>query len=214
VWFSLAENHEKVCRSPDFLRRGTGREQRCATFFEESRMQFASSNNIYRKSGFGLHQLRTALGFSDSLRGLAKDFFMVEPRARKYHRDRVAETLREEISGMIVGELADPRISFAYVSEVVINPGGKSARVYIAVDGGEVEEEKTREALTAARGFIRHELLERMGVRHVPELSFQIDKSKHLKLRIDELLGRNRKTQKADAKETPPKPQATATAKE
>ena len=139
---------------------------------------------------------------------------MVEPRARKYHRDRVAETLREEISAMIVGELADPRISFAYVSEVVINPGGKSARVYIAVDGGEVEEEKTREALTAARGFIRHELLERMGVRHVPELSFQIDKSKHLKLRIDELLGRNRKTQKADAKEAPPKPQATATAKE
>jgi ribosome-binding factor A len=97
---------------------------------------------------------------------------------------------------------------------VVINPGGKSARVYIAVDGGEVEEEKTREALTAARGFIRHELLERMGVRHVPELSFQIDKSKHLKLRIDELLGRNRKTQRADAKEAPPKPQAAATAKE
>ena len=124
---------------------------------------------------------------------------MVEPRARKYHRDRVAETLREEISGMIVGELSDPRISSAYVSEVVLNPGGKSARVYIAVDGGEIEEEKTREALTAARGFIRHELLERMGVRHVPELTFQIDKSKDLKMRIDELLGRTRKSQKADA---------------
>jgi ribosome-binding factor A len=120
---------------------------------------------------------------------------MVEPRARKYHRDRVAETLREEISAMIAGELGDPRISFAHVSEVVINAGGKSARVYISVDGGDVEEEKTLEALTAARGFIRHELLERMGVRHVPELSFQIDKSKDLKLRIDELLGRNKKNQ-------------------
>jgi ribosome-binding factor A len=120
---------------------------------------------------------------------------MVEPRARKYHRDRVAETLREEISAMIAGELADPRISFGYVSEVVINSGGKSARVYIAVDGGEAEEEKTIEALTAARGYIRHELLERMGVRHVPDLSFQIDKSKDLKLRIDELLGRNKKAQ-------------------
>jgi ribosome-binding factor A len=117
---------------------------------------------------------------------------MVEPRARKYHRDRVAETLREEISVIIVGELGDPRISSAYVSEVVLNPGGKSARVYISVDGGEVEEEKTVEALTAARGFIRHELLERMGVRHVPELSFEIDKSKHLKMRIDELLGRKK----------------------
>ncbi len=118
---------------------------------------------------------------------------MVEPRARKYHRDRVAETLREEISAMIAGELADPRISFAYVSEVVINAGGKSARVYISVDGGEAEEEKTLAALTAARGYIRHELLERMGVRHVPDLAFQIDKSKDLKLRIDELLGRKKK---------------------
>ena len=125
---------------------------------------------------------------------------MVEPRGRKYHRDRVAETLREEISGMIVGELGDPRISSAYVSEVVINTGGKSARVYIAVDGGETEESKTLEALTAARGFIRHELMERMGVRHVPELSFHVDKSKDLKSRIDELLGRSRKTQPAKAK--------------
>jgi ribosome-binding factor A len=130
---------------------------------------------------------------------------MVEPRGRKYHRDRVAETLREEISAMIAGELGDPRISFAYVSEVMLNPGGKSARVYIAVDGGEAEEEKTREALTAARGFIRHELLERLGVRHIPELSFHIDKSNDLKLRIDELLGRTKTGQRGDGKKTSPK---------
>jgi ribosome-binding factor A len=122
---------------------------------------------------------------------------MPEPRGRKYHRDRVAETLREEIGAMIQGELSDPRISFAYVSEVLLNPGGKSARVYIAVDGGEAEEENTIEALSSARGFIRHELLDRMGVRHIPELSFHIDKSKDLKLRIDELLGRVKKRQKA-----------------
>lgn len=127
---------------------------------------------------------------------------MPEPRGRKYHRDRVAETLREEIGAMIQGDLSDPRISFAYVSEVVLNPGAKSARVYIAVDGGETEEENTLEALTSARGFIRHELLERMGVRHVPELSFHIDKSKDLKLRIDELLGRAKKRQKV-ASHTP-----------
>jgi len=122
---------------------------------------------------------------------------MPEKRARKYHQNRVAETLREEITTMIQGELSDPRISFAYVSEVVLNPGGKSASVYIVVDGGADEEENTFEALTAARGFIRHELLDRMGVRHVPELSFHIDRSKNLKFRIDELLGRVKKRQKA-----------------
>ena len=52
---------------------------------------------------------------------------MPEPRARQYHRDRVAGTLRDEISTMIEGELSDPRISFAYVTQVVVNPGGKSA---------------------------------------------------------------------------------------
>jgi polygalacturonase len=58
VWFSLGENHDKACHSPDFLRRNTGREPLCATFFTESRMSFHGSTNLYRKSGFGLHQLR------------------------------------------------------------------------------------------------------------------------------------------------------------
>lgn len=127
---------------------------------------------------------------------------MPEKRARKYHQGRVAETLREEITTMIQGELFDPRIGLSYVSEVVLNPGGKSARVYVVVDGGKPEEEGTLQALTLARGFIRHELLERMGVRHVPELSFHIDRSENLKSRIDELLGRVKKREKAAAKTT------------
>jgi len=122
---------------------------------------------------------------------------MPEQRARKYHQDRVAETLREEIGAMIEGELSDPRISFAHISQVVLNPGGKSALIYVAVDGGPEEEAKTVEGLMAARGYIRHELLERMGVRHVPELTFHIDRSEKMKTRIDELLGRTKKRQKS-----------------
>jgi ribosome-binding factor A len=124
---------------------------------------------------------------------------MPEQRARKYHQDRVAETLRDEIGAMIEGELSDPRISFAYISQVVLNPGGKSALIYVAVDGGPDEEAQTIEGLMAARGYIRHELLERMGVRHIPELSFHIDRSEKMKSRIDELLGRAQKRQKSVA---------------
>ncbi|MFZ0663590.1 MAG: 30S ribosome-binding factor RbfA [Acidobacteriaceae bacterium] len=121
---------------------------------------------------------------------------MPEPRARQYHRDRVVEALREEISTMIEGELSDPRISFAYVTQVVLNPGGKSAAIYVAVDGEEEEEIDTLEGLMAARGYIRHELHERMGVRHVPDIVFHIDRSEKMKARIDDLLGRQRKHQK------------------
>jgi ribosome-binding factor A len=126
---------------------------------------------------------------------------MPEQRARKYHQERMAGTLKDEISAMIEGELSDPRISFAYVSQVLLNPGGKSAVVYVAVDGGPKEEEETVAALMDARGYIRHELLERTGKRHVPELSFHIDRSDKMKSRIDELLGRSRKRQKTAAQE-------------
>lgn len=126
---------------------------------------------------------------------------MPEQRTRTYHRNRVAETFKEEIGAMLEGELSDPRIAFCYVTEVVLAPGGKSARIFIAVNGGEKEEQETLAALMSARGYIRHTLLERMGVRHVPELTFQIDRSEKINARMDELLGRMKKRQKKTSAE-------------
>ena len=128
---------------------------------------------------------------------------MPEHRGRKHHQDRVAETLRDEIGAMIGGELSDPRIASCHVSEVVLNPGGKSARVYIELDTATPEidkaEKETVAGLEAAKGYIRHELKERMGVHHVPDLAFFADRSGRLEARIDELMDRSRKRQKAHA---------------
>jgi ribosome-binding factor A len=80
---------------------------------------------------------------------------MPEQRARTYHRNRVASTFSEEIGAMLEGELSDPRIAPGYVTDVVLAPGGKSARVFVAVHGSEAEEASTLAGLMAARGFIR-----------------------------------------------------------
>jgi ribosome-binding factor A len=132
---------------------------------------------------------------------------MPEHRARKHHQDRVAETLRLEIGIMIDGELNDPRIANCYVSEVALNPGGKSARVYVAVDSAvpniEKAEKDTIAGLEAAKGYIRYELKERMGVRHVPELSFLADRSGRFQARIVELMDRSRKRQKTPTEPAP-----------
>jgi ribosome-binding factor A len=125
---------------------------------------------------------------------------MPENRARKHHQDRVAETLRLEIGTMIDGELSDPRIGNCYVSEVALNPGGKSARVYVAVDSHVKDivqaEKDTIAGLEAAKGYIRYELKERMGVRHVPDLAFLADRSGRFQARIEELMDRSRKRNK------------------
>lgn len=94
---------------------------------------------------------------------------------------------------MLEGELSDPRIAPSYVTDVVLAPGGKSARVFVAVHGSEAEEESTLAGLMAARAFIRSTLRDRMGVRHVPDLTFAIDRSERLTGRMDELLARTRK---------------------
>jgi ribosome-binding factor A len=132
---------------------------------------------------------------------------MPENRARKHHQDRVAETLRLEISTMIEGELSDPRIAFCYVTEVALNPGAKSARVYVAVDGAVKDiaqaEKDTIAGLEAAKGYIRYEIKERMGVRHVPELAFLADRSGRFQARIEELMGRSRKRNRIRGDEKP-----------
>ncbi len=100
---------------------------------------------------------------------------------------------------MLEGELSDPRIAPSYVTEVVLAPGGKSARIFVAVHGDAAEEDSTLEGLTMARGYIRSQLRDRMGVRHVPELTFAIDRSEKMTGRMDELLGRMRKRDKKRA---------------
>ena len=128
---------------------------------------------------------------------------MPEQRARTYHRNRVANTFSEEIGAMLEGELSDPRIAPSYVTEVVLAPGGQSARIFVAVHGNEEEEASTLEGLTTARAYIRSQLRDRMGVRHVPELTFAIDRSEKMTGRMDELLAR---TRKREHKRTPSEP--------
>jgi ribosome-binding factor A len=131
-------------------------------------------------------------------------FFLVMPeqRARDYHRGRVVNTFAEEITAMLEGELSDPRIGPCHVTEVVLAPGGKSCRVFVAVTGTEQEEADTLAGLMTARGFIRTEIRDRMGVRHVPEITFAIDRSEKISARMDELLGRMEKRRAKQARKS------------
>jgi len=117
----------------------------------------------------------------------------VEKRGQKYHRERLAEALREEIETIVEGELGDPRIGLVNVSGVELAEDSRSARILVVVEGDEAEAERTLEGLAAAVGFIRHEVAERLHLRRPPELFFQLDRSQKYQARINELLSRSRK---------------------
>lgn len=117
----------------------------------------------------------------------------MEKRGQKYHRERLGEALREEIETILEGELGDPRIGLVNVSSVVLAPDGKSARIFVAVEGDDQAAERSLQGLVAATGFIRREIASRLHLRRAPELLFQIDHSEQYGARIDELLERTKK---------------------
>ena len=105
---------------------------------------------------------------------------------------RLGQRILEEISELLVGELKDPRIGLATVTGVRVTPDLRQAIVGIGVLGSAEEKKQTIEGLRAAASFIRHELAERLDIRRVPELIFQLDDSAERAARIDELLRKSR----------------------
>jgi ribosome-binding factor A len=114
----------------------------------------------------------------------------LENRSAQHHKDRLIEAIKEELVIIVTGELSDPRIGLVTVNEVIMASGGKAARIYVAVEGDEREQNECVTALNDAIGFIRHQLADALSLRVAPDLHFVLDSSTRYGARIDELLHR------------------------
>ena len=120
-----------------------------------------------------------------------------------HHRhQRVGEEIAHEINAMLAGELKDPRLEGnVCVSEVRVQPDMKHARVFVSVRTDNAKEQSDAiKALEHAQGFIRHELIERLQLRRLPDLHFTLDLSQEHVERIEQLL-RQMKTEKPSTPE-------------
>jgi ribosome-binding factor A len=116
-------------------------------------------------------------------------------RAGGHRVERIAEEIRNEVSLMLAGELKDPRLAgTVMITEVRVTPDLRTVRVYVSLaDEDETERASTLAGLQAAKGYVRHELVERLQLRRAPEVLFILDQSEEIGDRIDQLL-RNAKS--------------------
>ena len=114
------------------------------------------------------------------------------------HRpERIAEEVRNEVSLMLAGELKDPRLSApVIVTEVRMGAGMRTIRIFVSLAGDEAERASTLAGLQAARGFVRHELVDRLHLRRAPDVIFMLDQTEEIGNRIESLL-RKAKTSEA-----------------
>ncbi len=103
--------------------------------------------------------------------------------------ERVNALLAEEISELIRREIQDPRLSaMVSVTEVHTSPDLRNATVLVSVLGTEEEARQALLALRHAAGYLRHEMAERLRIKHIPELSFKQDTSIEKGARVLQIL--------------------------
>ena len=92
--------------------------------------------------------------------------------------DRVNELLRKELSWLLTNEMNDPRLPLLVtITRVGIAADLRHASVFVSIMGSDEEKRSAVRMLQAATGFLRRSLRPRLVLRHVPNLSFQLDET-------------------------------------
>lgn len=108
---------------------------------------------------------------------------------------RMAQRIKEELSLMVPGELADPRLDdlgSLTITEVSVTSDLKDATVKFAL----LQDAKRAKTVTAclndAAGFLRNELRAKLDTKVTPILTFKYDKGLSNVMEIDALLNQAR----------------------
>jgi ribosome-binding factor A len=102
--------------------------------------------------------------------------------------ERLAEQIKEEVSLIIAGDLHDPRVGFATVTDAKVSPDLRHARIFVSVLGSDEQVADSLAALNHAAGYIRHQLGAVLRIKRTPELHFVFDDTVRTAARIEELL--------------------------
>jgi ribosome-binding factor A len=87
---------------------------------------------------------------------------------------RVAEQIRE-VLGRGMRELRDPRVGFVTLTDVIVSPDLKHARVFVSTM--QADPQPVLAGLRRAVPFLKRTLAREASLRFVPELSFRLDES-------------------------------------
>lgn len=107
-----------------------------------------------------------------------------------YRGGRINEEVKREISNLIRNEIKDVRLTaMISVTAVKVTKDLRYAKVYVSIFAKDEEEKSSNlEALKNAAGFVRHEIAQRVNLRHSPQILFELDDSIDYGMKIDSLL--------------------------
>jgi ribosome-binding factor A len=92
--------------------------------------------------------------------------------------ERVSSIIQQELGYLLREQVNDPRLTgLISITKVSTSPDLKHAKVFISTLGDKVNKNEILQGFTAASGFLRRQLANRLKLKHMPELSFHLDDS-------------------------------------
>ena len=92
--------------------------------------------------------------------------------------ERVNGLLRQEIAALVANGLNDPRLrGLISITQVRVAADLRSARVYVSVMGADDLRDDALAGIQSAASYLRRELRDRIALRYVPFLTFELDET-------------------------------------
>jgi len=93
--------------------------------------------------------------------------------------ERVASTIKREVSVMLLNGIKDDRVGAGMVSvtNVVVAGDLQHAKIFVSIYGTDEAKTETMEGLKSATGYVRRQLGHRLQLRRTPEVIFLQDDS-------------------------------------
>ncbi len=102
--------------------------------------------------------------------------------------ERIASVIHAELARLLREEVKDPRVGTISITEVSLKPDLSIARVRYMPLAGAGDRAQVQAGLEAAARFLRGPLGRALGIRHAPELRFELDPNVEYAAHMDQLL--------------------------
>ena len=99
---------------------------------------------------------------------------------------RVAEAIKNELTLLLRGKAADPRLQGVSISKVEVSPDIKTAKLYVTAE--DRDGKRALAGMNKAKGFFRSHLARALNLRYTPELLIYYDNLAEEAERVERLL--------------------------
>jgi ribosome-binding factor A len=123
--------------------------------------------------------------------------------ANKIRLKRISDRIREDLSQLLVRQVADPRLTAITITDVKVDRELAYADIFVSSWEGSERSEEILKALRHAGGFLRTELAAKVDLRAMPRLRFHWDPTPENADHIEKILLELR-NQSASQTEPPP----------